>query len=191
MNQPQPTREKILDAVFKLVYINGYNGTSMAMILGECAIPKGSLYHYFKSKKEMVLAVLKERLSPRMDEFYRLDIVDNEHGIDTIITSILRVTHKEELVAFGCPLNRLNQEVSPIDAEFEAEINIIYEKIKKKIKTLLDNSSLKEGTDNDSLAEFIIASVWGNLSLSPTQSTKSRYLASTNHLITYLKSLKE
>ncbi|MEA2099688.1 MAG: TetR/AcrR family transcriptional regulator, partial [Campylobacterota bacterium] len=53
MKTKQPTREKILDAVFALVYVNGYNGTSMAMILKECGIPKGSLYHYFKSKKEM------------------------------------------------------------------------------------------------------------------------------------------
>jgi len=190
MKEPQPTREKILDAVFSLVYVNGYNGTSMSMILIECGIPKGSLYHYFKSKKEMVLAVVKERLSSRMDEFYKLDVVDDEHGIDTIIASILRVTHKEELVQFGCPLNRLNQEVSPIDADFEFEINIIYEKIKSRIKFLLDNSSLKEGVESDSLAEFIISSVWGNLSLSPAQSSKKRYLASTQHLINYIKSLK-
>jgi len=190
MKTNQPTREKILDAVFALVYVNGYNGTSMAMILKECGIPKGSLYHHFKSKKEMVLAVVKERLSPRMDEFYKLDIKDDEHGVDTIITSILRVTHKEELVSYGCPLNRLNQEVSPIDSEFEREINIIYERIKSKIKSLLDNSSLKEGVDKDSLSEFIIASVWGNLSLSPKQSSKKRYLESTKHLINYLKSLK-
>jgi len=187
----QPTREKILDAVFKLVYINGYNGTSMAMILKECGIPKGSLYHFFKSKKEMVLAVVKERLSPRMDEFYELEIVDDEHGINTIINSILKVSHKDVLVAYGCPLNRLNQEMSPVDKDFEVEINIIYEKIKSKIKNLLDNSALKEHVSSDSLAEFIIASVWGNLSLSPEQSSKNRYLESSKHLIDYLKSLKK
>ena len=191
MKTNQPTREKILDAVFKLVYINGYNGTSMAMILKECAIPKGSLYHYFKSKKEMVLAVVKERLSPRMDEFYELEIVDNEHGINTIINSILKVSHKDVLVAYGCPLNRLNQEMSPVDKDFEFEINVIYEKIKNKIKCLLDNSALKQHVNSDSLAEFIIASVWGNLSLSPTQSSKYRYLESSKHLIDYLKSLKK
>jgi len=43
----QPTREKILDAAFALVYVHGYNGTSMDMIL-------------------------KERISPRMNDFYEL-----------------------------------------------------------------------------------------------------------------------
>jgi len=190
MNSKQPTRDKILDVVFALVYVNGYNGTSMSMILKKCAIPKGSLYHYFKSKKEMVLAVIKERLSPRMDEFYALEHVDNEHEINTIINSILKVTQKEELIMFGCPLNRLNQEMSPIDKDFEKEINAIYDKIRNKIIKLLKNSDLIDGVDRDSLAEFIIATVWGSLSLSPTQSSKERYLQSVNHLIRYLKSLK-
>jgi len=190
VKQNQPTREKILNAVFKLVYINGYNGTSMAMILKECGIPKGSLYHFFKSKKEMVLAVVRERIAPRMDEFYALDEVVGESGVDTIITAMLRVTKKDLLVSYGCPLNRLNQEMSPVDADFEVAINAIYEKLKAKIVLLLENSKLQEGVDSSSLAEFIIAGVWGALSLSPEQSSKKRYLASINHLIIYLKSLK-
>jgi len=188
---PQPTREKILDAVFKLVYINGYNGTSMAMILKECGIPKGSLYHFFKSKKEMVLAVVEERISPRMDEFYALDAVEGENGIDTIINAILRVTKKELLVSYGCPLNRLNQEMSPVDVDFEAAINAIYERLTQKVGRLLQNSSLKEEIKISSLAEYIIAGVWGTLSLSPKQSSKERYLHSIKHLINYLKSLQK
>jgi len=188
---PQATREKILDAVFKLVYVNGYNGTSMAIILKECEIPKGSLYHFFKSKKEMVLAVVKERISPRMDEFYLLNEVEGENGIDTIIAAMLRVTKKDVLVSYGCPLNRLNQEMSPVDEDFELAINAIYEKLTTKIQRLLENSSLTEGTDTNSLSEYIIAGVWGSLSLSPKQSSKKRYLASINHLIIYLKSLKK
>ena len=184
------TREKILDAVFTLVYVNGYNGTSMAMILKECGIPKGSLYHHFRSKKEMVLAVVKERLSPRMDEFYKFSHVEGTHGIDIIINTMLKVTNKEKLVQYGCPLNRLNQEVSPIDADFEVEINTIYENIKTKIKNLLESSSLKDGVDTNSLSEFIIASVWGCLSLSPKQSSSQRYLQSVQHLINYLTTLK-
>jgi len=187
----QPTREKILDAVFKLVYINGYNGTSMAMILQECNIPKGSLYHFFKSKKEMVLAVVKERIAPRMDEFYVLNEVEGESGIDTIIVAILNVSEKELLVSYGCPLNRLNQEMSPVDADFEIAINTIYEKIKNKTVRLLENSTLEDGVNSSSLAEYIIGSVWGALSLSPKQSSKKRYLDSINHLTNYLKALKK
>ncbi len=41
-------------------------------MLKECNIPKVSLYYYFKSKKELVLAMIKERLAPKMDSFFLL-----------------------------------------------------------------------------------------------------------------------
>ena len=103
----------------------------------------------------------------------------------------LSILHKKDvLVNYGCPLNRLNQEMSPVDTDFEIAINVIYEKLKNKIVRLLENSTLQDGVDISSLGEYIIAGVWGALSLSPKQSSKKRYLDSINHLINYLKSLK-
>ena len=184
----QPTREKILDAVFELVYIYGYNGTSMSMILKKCGIPKGSLYHFFTSKKEMVLAVIKERLSPRMDAFYDFSNDEEKHPIDILCDAVKKVATKEQLVIYGCPLNRLNQEMSPIDKDFEVAITPIYDRIKMKIVALLDDADLH--TDNEALAEFVIATVWGALSLAPSQSSKERYLATVAPLLDYLNSLK-
>jgi TetR/AcrR family transcriptional repressor of nem operon len=190
MKKKQSTREEILDAIFMLVYINGYNGTSMSMILKECEIPKGSLYHYFKSKKEMVLAVIKERLAPRMDDFYSFTNDQNKHSIDILIDTIIKISQKEQLIKYGCPLNRLNQEMSSLDKEFESAITQIYNDIKEKIILLLHKSNLKKDINIEELSEFVIANVWGALSLSPTQSSKKRYLATIFYLIEYLKSLK-
>jgi TetR/AcrR family transcriptional repressor of nem operon len=142
------------------------------MILKECGIPKGSLYHHFKSKKEMVLAVIQERLSPNMEEFYELDVQEGDDGIEILVNALLKVTQKENLLLYGCPLNRLNQEMSPIDKDFETAINSIYEKIKIQIKDVLEYASLEENIDKDSLASFIITTVWGALSLSPSNSSK-------------------
>ncbi|WP_457744030.1 TetR/AcrR family transcriptional regulator [Sulfurimonas sp.] len=187
----QPTREKILDVVFELIYVYGYNGTSMSMILKECNIPKGSLYHYFKSKKEMVLAVIKERLSPSMDAFYDFNDNENKEPLNVLIHSILKIANKEQLIKYGCPLNRLNQEMSPIDTDFEDAIVPIYNHIKAKIIFLLNEEKFNEDIDVKELVEFIIATVWGALSLSPKQSSANRYLSTITHLIKYLKSLKK
>ena len=191
MKKKQPTREKILDVVFMLIYTNGYNGTSISMILKECDIPKGSLYHYFKSKKEVVIAVIKERLFPGMDDFYDFYNPKNEHPIDVLISAITKVVQKEQLVKYGCPLNRLNQEMSLIDKDFEEAIVPIYNHIKDKIIFLLQNAKLDQDICTEKLSEFIIATVWGALSLSPSQSSKERYLETVSFLISYLKSLKK
>ncbi len=190
MQTEHPTREKILDAVYELVYIHGYNGTSMSMILEACAIPKGSLYHFFKSKKALVLSVLKERIAPKMDEFYELKESSEGATLNTVIINILKLTKKERSIIYGCPLNRLNQEMSAVDKDFEREVTIIYDHIKSKLVSVLERSHLKEDVDTDSLADYIIESIWGALSLPPKQSSKERYLRSIAHLVNYLKSLK-
>lgn len=56
MNNP---REKLLEVAFDEIYHNGYNGTSIDKILKKASKNKGSMYHFFKSKKELILAVLK------------------------------------------------------------------------------------------------------------------------------------
>jgi len=191
MTQKQPTREKILDITYMLVYTNGYNGTSISTILKECEIPKGSLYHHFKSKQDIVLTIIKERLFQSMDNFYDFSNPQDKHPLDILIDSIVKVSQKEMLIKYGCPLNRLNQEMSSIDKKFENAINPIYNHIKEKIILLLQNVDFNTPINLENLSEYIIASVWGALSLSPNQSSKERYLNTVNFLISYLNSIRK
>ncbi len=181
------TKDKILDITFMQVYKYGYTGTSTSMILKECNIPKGSLYHHFSSKKNLVLAVLKERIAPKMDQFFGFKKIKGQNGIDTIIKTIKKISQNEYLINYGCPLNRLNQEMGNLDDDFEKEINIVYENLKKGIINILEDTNIK---DKDSLSEHIINSVWGALSFSAKQASKKRYLKNISHLTDYLESLK-
>ena len=187
------TRDLILDVTFSIIYQHGYNATGISAILKECNIPKGSLYHYFKSKKELVLAMIKERLSPKMDMLFSLEKDDSKSSIDLIIETIEKISNNENLVKYNCPLNRLNIELSNSDKDFEKELNKIFENIQNRINILLDksikNNEIKR-TDINSLSEFIITSTWGALSLSSNQSSQKRFNNNINHLKQYLKSLK-
>ena len=187
------TRDLILDVTFSIIYQHGYNATGISAILKECNIPKGSLYHYFKSKKELVLAMIKERLSPKMDTLFALENDDSKSSIDLIIETIDKISKNETLVKYNCPLNRLNIELSNLDKDFEKELNKIFENIQNRIHALLDKSIKNNEiiqTDINSLSEFIITSTWGALSLSSNQSSQERFNHNINHLIQYLNSLK-
>ncbi|WP_458699864.1 TetR/AcrR family transcriptional regulator [Sulfurospirillum sp. 1307] len=187
------TRDLILDVTFSIIYQHGYNATGISTILKECNIPKGSLYHYFKSKKELVLTMIKERLSPKMDMLFLLENDDTKSSIDLIIETIEKISNNENLVKYNCPLNRLNIELSNSDKDFEKELNNIFVNIQSRINVLLDksikNKEIKQ-TDINSLSEFIITSTWGALSLSSNQSSQKRFNNNINHLKQYLKSLK-
>ena len=182
------TRDKILDATFLLIYKHGYTGTSTSMVIKECGVPKGCLYYHFKSKKDLVLAVLKERIEPKINDFFRFEVIDGQNAIDNIIKSIKNIANNEQLIKYGCPLNRLNQEMGNLDDDFEKKINIIYDDLVQKIVNILSDTDIK---DKNNLAQFIVNSTWGALSLSSKQASKKRFLNNISHLTKYLLIFKK
>ena len=56
------TREKIIDAATKVFFQNGFEKTSVKMILGEAGVVTGSFYHFFSSKEELFEAVIEKYL---------------------------------------------------------------------------------------------------------------------------------
>ena len=57
-------REKLLDEGVSLLMAKGYHGTGLKEILDRVQIPKGSFYHYFKSKEEFGAEVVKHYIRP-------------------------------------------------------------------------------------------------------------------------------
>ncbi len=58
---PEQTLERILDISTKLFIEKGYEQTSIQDILDALNLSKGGLYHHFKSKEEILEAVMKKR----------------------------------------------------------------------------------------------------------------------------------
>jgi TetR/AcrR family transcriptional regulator, transcriptional repressor for nem operon len=52
------TKDKLIDAAVSLFAVKGFNSTGIAEILAQVKVPKGSFYHYFKSKEDLGLAVI-------------------------------------------------------------------------------------------------------------------------------------
>ncbi|WP_437373638.1 TetR family transcriptional regulator C-terminal domain-containing protein [Maribacter litoralis] len=53
-------KDKILNAGVNIIAKKGYNGIGIQEILNEVNIPKGSFYHYFKSKEDFGIQVIKK-----------------------------------------------------------------------------------------------------------------------------------
>ncbi|MBS7539241.1 TetR/AcrR family transcriptional regulator [Ancylobacter lacus] len=58
MENPSPTREKILAAGIRALLEHGYEGTGLGPLLASVDVPKGSFYHFFPSKEDFAAAVL-------------------------------------------------------------------------------------------------------------------------------------
>jgi len=57
---PSGARKRIVEAALALFAARGYHDTGIADILEESGVKRGSLYHYFSSKRELGLAVIDE-----------------------------------------------------------------------------------------------------------------------------------
>ncbi len=54
-----PSRQKFIDAATALVREQGYAGTSVDDICARAGLRKGSFFHHFKSKEELLLAAIE------------------------------------------------------------------------------------------------------------------------------------
>ena len=55
------TRQKLLDAAMELFVFQGYGATGLAQIARRAGVLPGSLYYFFPSKEDLLLATLEER----------------------------------------------------------------------------------------------------------------------------------
>jgi AcrR family transcriptional regulator len=70
--QPRPTkRDKLLDTAWRLFYRHGYHATGIDRILAEAGVAKMTLYKHFRSKEELILAVLERRNDLFRESFSR------------------------------------------------------------------------------------------------------------------------
>ena len=82
------TREKIIDAAWKLFYRQGYDDTTVEEIIEESGTSRGSFYHYFQGKDALLSTLadvfdrkyeeLTETLDPNQDRFEQLMYLNRE-----------------------------------------------------------------------------------------------------------------
>lgn len=82
------TRGKIIDAAWKLFYRQGYDDTTVEEIIEESGTSRGSFYHYFQGKDELLSTLadvfdrkyeeLSETMDPEMDRFDQLIYLNRE-----------------------------------------------------------------------------------------------------------------
>jgi len=187
----QPTREKLLDITFEEVYVHGYNATSVDAILKKAEIPKGSMYHHFKSKKELVLAMVEERLFVKMDSFFKYEVEEGKSVMDSFKNTFMLVSKNYMLVTYGCPLYRLMVELSATDKEFDKLLTSKALEMQEGIKSLLlkgvEIGEFNDTLDIEAFSTYMLSAVWGILSITPTLSSSENFINQSQYILNELE----
>lgn len=185
-------REKLIEATFEEVFTSGYSDASLANILNRAEVKKGAMYHYFPSKKQMVLTMIEEKHLLRIEEKWKLLINESEDVISVLI-SILQNTKSWDLKN-GCAFGNLLQEPLEHDEEFASLLMSVLNNWKNLFITALEKAKaknqIKQNTDTKQCSTFIIATLEGAILLSKKSENSEDFEYCMAQLTNYLNTLK-
>jgi TetR/AcrR family transcriptional regulator, transcriptional repressor for nem operon len=120
------TRHQIIEAADQLFYENGYEHTSFSDIADTVQISRGNFYHHFKSKDEILDAVIIRRLANTRQFLERWE-AESEHPIDRIRSFInILITNRAKIKRYGCLVGTLCAELAKLGHPSQSEANELF-----------------------------------------------------------------
>lgn len=162
MGEPT-TRAEIVAAANDLFYRQGYEHTSFADIAEVVQISRGNFYHHFKSKDEILDAVIEARVAETQAMLERWE--QAAKSPDDCIRSFIqmKVANRGAIKRFGCPVGTLCTELAKLSHPSQPGANAIF----TLFRTWLTQQfkALGRAKDADALAMHLLAMSQGVSSL--------------------------
>ncbi len=163
------TRERIIEAGADLIHRQGFNATGLKEILDAAGVPKGSFYHYFKSKEAFGLAVV-EHFATRFGAKFREAAADTSLSplgrLNRFLTTI-EALFEQQGCTRGCPIGNLSQEMGGLSETFQQSLKQVTDRtaggFAKLIKLGQEQGEVRPDLDPVETAYFMIASWQGAL----------------------------
>lgn len=112
---PSSTRDLIAEKADELFYEVGFEATSFADIAAQVGISRGNFYHHFKTKDEILDAVITRRMG-RTQTMLEGWQAEGESPRDRILSFVhLVIANQTKIMAFGCPVGTLCAELAKLD----------------------------------------------------------------------------
>lgn len=195
MKKAAATRLNILQKAFELIYVKGYQTTSIDEILATTQVTKGAFYHHFKNKDEMGVAIINELLKPSFRNTFIIPLQQEGDPLSSIYTMMHSILMENEFlkVEYGCPASNFTQEMA-WNRDFSKALNDLTTQWEQAIMHTIENGKkrklVKSTVNGKEVAVFIMSGYWGIRNLGKLENSKAIYLIYLKQLQSYLKTLK-
>lgn len=120
------TRDLIVEKADALFYEGGFEATSFADIAAAVGISRGNFYHHFKTKDDILDAVISlrmERTRTMLDRWH----TEGEGPRERILSFIhMLIANRTKIMAFGCPVGTLCSELAKLDHAAQDHVSEIF-----------------------------------------------------------------
>jgi TetR/AcrR family transcriptional repressor of nem operon len=189
------TRQEILGAAFLLVLEHGFQGVSIDDIVKKTSLTKGALFHQFPTKLDLGYALVDEVIRPLIIQRWiepLEGLADPLQGILDRIEALIG-TCPASILRWGCPLNNLVQEMTPLDPVFRKKLQSALafwvSEIERHLLRAKAAGLLKKGIDTKEAAYFIVMAHEGFYGMMKGLGKPVAYQALLNSLKIYFEAI--
>ena len=187
------TRQRLVVTALRLFWEKGYGSTSIAEILQSANVNSGSLYHFFPSKQDLLLAVLDTYHTG----IYPMLLEPAWQGIDDPIEKIfaLLARYRQMLVDtecfYACPIGSLALELHEPDPPVREGLAKNFNAWVGAIEECLNDAAarLPRDLDRRGVAEFVLTTMEGGVMLARTFRDVAYFDNSVNQLKNYFENV--
>jgi AcrR family transcriptional regulator len=190
---PSDTRERLVEASRDLFLAQGYHATGISQILRKANANSGSLYYFFPTKEDLLVAVLEWYRDHIKDDLLDLHTAHIEDPIERIFGLLngYRLMLTECEFEVGCPIGNLALELANSHPAVRSLLLVNFEQWVDAVTAFLDAAAdrLPEELDRRALAVHILTTMEGGVMLARTYRSIHLFDQTVTHLRAYLESL--
>lgn len=196
MTKASATRMTILQKAFELIYVHGYQATSVDDILAQTQVTKGAFYYHFRNKEEMGLAMISELMGTMMYEAHVRPLSGSDDPVNDLYNLLHYLLMEDPFlqVRYGCPAGNLTQEMSPVNDAFNAALAKLTDQWQGAILQCIENGKsadkIRKDTDGKEVAFFIMSGYWGIRNFGKIENSRAPYVSFLNGVKRYLEGFK-
>lgn len=173
------TRDRLIEVARDLFLLQGYSSTGVAEIVRTANVRMGSLYYFFPTKEDLLVAVLEwyrdniyvGLLQPIYDRID--DPIERVFGVLDGYRQMLLMTAYDQ----GCPIGNLALELTNSHPKVRELLIVNFQQWASEIRNCLVNAKgrIPEDIDLQGLAEHVLAVMEGGIMLSRTYRSLDPY----------------
>lgn len=149
------TRDRIVESANRLFYRQGYEHTSFADIAAAVDISRGNFYYHFKSKDDILQAVINARLAETQQMLTQWEITWTQPADRILCFVDILIANRAHIKRYGCPVGTLCTELARLHHTLQAEANALFSLFRTWLRKQF--ALLGHKADADTLAMHLIS----------------------------------
>jgi AcrR family transcriptional regulator len=155
----EKTRADIVECAKRLFYEHGYDGTSFTQIVETSGLQRGNIYHYFKTKDDILKAVVERRLDEYRGALRQWEEIHPDPGARLRAFVDMIAGLRDELAEYGCPIGSLNTELGKDRRDLQEAARALFDLFRDWLAKRF--TELGHGRDSKRLALHLLGRAQG------------------------------